>query len=50
MQQFAATVRNRELSIDNDIGFMDGVSFTSECTSEQLEEMHFTLVAIMILR
>ena len=35
MQQFASMVQQREPSVDNVIGFMDGVSFTSECTDDK---------------
>ncbi len=31
-------VKERELLVDDIIGFMDGVSFPSECTDEQVEQ------------
>ena len=34
MQQFALMVNNREPAISDVLGFMDGVSFKSECSSE----------------
>ena len=34
MQMFASIINNREHSIDDVIGFMDGVSLATECTSE----------------
>jgi hypothetical protein len=32
MREYADMVQQRELEVDNIIGFMDGVSFLSECT------------------
>ena len=36
MIQFAAMIQRREPLVDDVIGFMDGVSFTTQCTNEQL--------------
>jgi hypothetical protein len=41
MQQFASMVNNREPAISDVIGFMDGVSFKSECTSERITQNAF---------
>ena len=41
MQQFALMVNNRELGTSDVIGFMDGVSFKSECTSEHITQNAF---------
>ena len=38
MQQFAAMVQAREPSVPDVIGFMDGVSLTSECTDDRLTQ------------
>ena len=35
IQKFASKVQQREPSVDNVIGFMDGVSFTSKCTGDK---------------
>ena len=35
MQQFASMIESREPSVSDVIGFMDGVSLTSECTDER---------------
>ena len=36
MAQFAAMIEWRKPLIDDVIGFMDGVSFTTQCTDERL--------------
>ena len=41
MQQFAMMINCHEPTIQDVIGFMDGVSFTSECTSEQITQNAF---------
>jgi hypothetical protein len=41
MQQFAQIVCTHEPSVQDVIGFMDGVSFTSECTSEKIRQNAF---------
>jgi hypothetical protein len=41
MQQFAQLVNICEPTITDVIGFMDGVSFTSECTSEKIQQNAF---------
>ena len=38
MRKFADMVQEREPLVDNIIGFMDGVSFPSECTDERVEQ------------
>jgi hypothetical protein len=38
MAQFAQTIQEREPTIDDVIGFMDGLALTSECTSELIEQ------------
>jgi len=38
MQQYAEMIRHREPSVTDVIGFMDGVSFTTECTDERVEQ------------
>ena len=38
MEQFAAMINAREPLIDDVIGFMDGVSLPTECTSDQYEQ------------
>jgi hypothetical protein len=38
MQQFASMVELREPSVTDVIGFMDGVSMTSECTNERITQ------------
>ena len=38
MQQYADMIRHREPSVTDVIGFMDGVSFTTECTDERVEQ------------
>ena len=37
-QEFAEMVSRREPSVTNVIGFMDGVSFATECTDEHVEQ------------
>ena len=37
-QQFAEMISKREPTVTNVIGFMDGVSFTTECTDERVEQ------------
>ena len=41
MRRFAAMVQAREPLVDDIIGFMDGVSFSSECTDERIEQNSF---------
>jgi hypothetical protein len=41
MQQFAQLVNVHEPTVTDGIGFMDGVSFTSECTSEKIQQKTF---------
>ena len=41
MQQFALMVNHWEPTISDVIGFMDGISFTSECTSECITQNAF---------
>ena len=36
--QFAEMISKREPTVTNVIGFMDGVSFTTECTDERVEQ------------
>jgi hypothetical protein len=38
MASFARQNKSREPEVDDVIGFMDGLSLTSECTSEMLEQ------------
>jgi len=38
MQQFASMIESREPSVSDVIGFMDGVSLTSECTDERITQ------------
>ena len=38
MASFARQIKSREPEVDDVIGFMDGLSLTSECTSEMLEQ------------
>jgi hypothetical protein len=38
MKQFALMVNNREPAISEVIGFLDGISFKSECTSERITQ------------
>jgi hypothetical protein len=38
MEEFAAMINAHEQAVDNVIGFMDGVSLPTECTSEELEQ------------
>ena len=38
MEYFARLIHQREPEVDDVIGFMDGLSLTSECTSEVLEQ------------
>ena len=40
-QKFALMVQRREPSVDNVIGFMDGVSLTSECTDDKITQNAF---------
>jgi heme exporter protein D len=37
MTSFVRQIKSREPEVDNVIGFMDGLSLTSECTSEMLK-------------
>jgi hypothetical protein len=41
MQMFASMINDREHSIDDVIGFMDGVSLATECTSEAMAQNAF---------
>jgi hypothetical protein len=42
MREYADMVQLREPEVDDDIiGFMDGISFLSECTDEQIEQNAF---------
>ena len=41
MREYAAMIQAREPSVDDVIGFMDGVSFSSECSDEQVEQNAF---------
>ena len=41
MQTFASMINNREHSFDDVIGFMDGVSLATECTSEATTQNAF---------
>jgi hypothetical protein len=38
MEQFAAMINAREPLVDDVVGFMDGISLPTECTSEVLEQ------------
>ena len=38
MKQFAAMINHREPLVDDIIGYMDGVSLSSECTSERIAQ------------
>ena len=38
MREYADMVQLREPEVDDIIGFMDGVSFSSECTDERIEQ------------
>ncbi len=38
MARFARTIQEREPEVDDVIGFMDGLAFTSECTSKLIEQ------------
>jgi hypothetical protein len=38
MREFADMVHEREPLVDNIIGFMDGVSFSPECTDEHIKQ------------
>ncbi len=38
MEQFAVMINGREPLIDDVIGFMDGVSLPTQCTSEENEQ------------
>ena len=37
-KEFAEIISRREPSVTNVIGFMDGVSFTTECTNERVKQ------------
>ncbi len=41
MREYATMVEAREPSVDDVIGFMDGVSLSSECTDERVEQNAF---------
>ena len=41
MREYASMVQAREPSVDDVIGFMDGVSLSSECTDEWVEQNEF---------
>ena len=41
MREYADMVQLREPEVDDIIGFMDGVSFSSECTDERIEQNAF---------
>jgi hypothetical protein len=41
MREFADLVQAREQLVDNIIGFMDGVLFPAECTSERVQQNSF---------
>ena len=41
MREYATMVQAREPSVDDVIGFMDGVSLSSECTDERVEQNAF---------
>jgi hypothetical protein len=41
MQMFAEMINNREPAVDDVIGFMDGVSLESECTSDRVTQNTF---------
>jgi hypothetical protein len=41
MREYADMVQLREPKVDNIIGFMDGISFSSECTDERIEQNAF---------
>ncbi len=41
MREYADMVQLREPKVDDIIGFMDGVSFLSECTDERIEQNAF---------
>jgi hypothetical protein len=41
MREYASMVQAREPSVDDVIGFMDGVSLPSECTDERVEQNAF---------
>ena len=38
MEEFAAIINACEPLVDDVIGFMDGISLSTECTSEELEQ------------
>ncbi len=48
VQQFTQLLGTHEPSGQDIIEFMDGVSFMSECTSENIQQMHSTLGMIVI--
>jgi hypothetical protein len=41
MREYADMVQQREPEVEDIIGFMDGVSFSSECTDERIEQNTF---------
>ncbi len=41
MREFADMVQAREPLVNDIIGFMDGVTFTMECTSERVQQNAF---------
>jgi hypothetical protein len=41
MREYADMVQQREPEVDDIIGFMDGVSFSSECTDERIKQNAF---------
>ncbi len=41
MREYAAMIQAREPSVDDVIGFMDGVLFFSECSDERVEQNAF---------
>ncbi len=41
MREYADVIQARELLADDNIGFMDGVSFSTECTSECVQQNVF---------
>jgi len=41
MQLFASMICDRKPSVDDDIGFMDGVLIAAECTSEKMTQNAF---------
>jgi hypothetical protein len=48
MQEFSDMVNNREPLVNDVIGFMDALSFKSECADERITQNAFFVVMIVI--